>query len=297
MTHRLLDNTPLMLTSLLIVDSLHFVFAKMLQPYLPPTAAAMYVLLVATGQVVIYMAVWQTIRLDLLWRHIGLFLGVGFLVGGNTALNYVAVSYIDPGTASLLGHTSMLFGMVLGVVWLNDQLSRLEWAGAVVALAGVFIISFQPGDYLRLGALIVLISAFMYALHAALVKRFGRDLTVSDFFLFRLIFTSGFLVLFAAGQNQLVLPSGQGWLVLLMVGTLDVTISRALYYLALQRLTLSLHNIVLTFSPVVTIGWTLLLFGIWPTGQQLIGGLAVIAGLMMVALKQRPVNPPTGVQA
>lgn len=286
-----MNNTSPIIVLLLITDSLHFVFAKMLLPYLPPTASAMYVLLVATVQVGGYMLIWDEIRVEVFRRQAWFFLSIGFLVGANTAMNYASVDFIDPGTASLLGHSTILFGMILGVVWLQDKLVRLEIMGAIVAIIGLAIISFQPGDYLRLGAMLVLISAFMYAFHAAIVKRYGSHLDIKDFFFFRLLCTSGFLLLFTVGQGQLVWPSGQAWLILLMTGTVDVTISRALYYIALQRLSLSIHSLILTFSPVVTIGWTLLLFGIAPTVQQLVGGVAVMGGLALLAMAHYQPKP------
>ena len=57
-------------------------------------------------------------------------------------------------------------------------------------------------------------------------------------------------------------------------------------YLALRRLKLSLHAIVLTLSPVVAIGWSLFLFGTSPTLQQAMGGIAVLAGVLIVTLRQ-----------
>jgi len=75
-----------------------------------------------------------------------------------------------------------------------------------------------------------------------------------------------------------------------LAGTVDVTISRGLYYLALRRLKLSLLSLVLTLSPVVTMGWTLLLFGITPAPQQLVGGAAVIVGILMVTLGRLQLN-------
>ena len=60
--------------------------------------------------------------------------------------------------------------------------------------------------------------------------------------------------------------------------------SRGLYYLALRRLTLSHHSLILTLSPVASIVWTLLLFGFSPTVQQLVGGAAILAGVLMVTV-------------
>ena len=152
---------------------------------------------------------------------------------------------------------------------------------------GVFIISFQPGDYLRLGSLIVLSGSFMYALHTAVVKRHGSDIEFTNFFLFRVASITGFLLLFTIGRGQLVWPGWQVWPLLLLTGTVDVVVSRVLYYLALRRLQMSFHAILLTLSPVITILWSLVLFGTWPSLQGMLGGTAVIAGVIIVTIHKK----------
>jgi drug/metabolite transporter (DMT)-like permease len=64
----------------------------------------------------------------------------------------------------------------------------------------------------------------------------------------------------------------------------DVVISRTLYYVALRRLKMSVHSIVLALSPVAAICWSLLLFDTFPTPQQLLGGAAVILGVLLVTV-------------
>lgn len=284
---RLIDNAPLIVVCLLLIDSLHFVFARLLLPYLPPAASAFYVLAIATAQVAFFARLQGRLNFGVFRRNMGFFLVVGFLVAVSTILNYAAIEFIDPGTASLLSKAAILFGLGFSLVWLQDQLSRQQWGGVGVAIVGVVVITFQPGDYLRLGALMVLTSAFMYALHAALVKRYSEHLNLVDFFLFRLLSTSGFLLVLTAGGGQLVWPGPQAWLILLATATVDVVISRALYYLSLRQLKMSLHTIVLTASPVVAVGWSVFLFGVEPTAQQLIGGGAILAGIFLVTFRNK----------
>lgn len=276
------NNAPLIVIALLLVDSLHFVFARLLLPHLPPAVSVVYVLGAGTAEVVIFSLIWGQIDFGVFRRHVWFFLTIGFLIAASTILSYSSVAFIDPGTASLLAQTSVLFGIMFGLVWLRERLTGLDLAGIVVALAGVFIISFQPGDYLRFGSLVVLISAFLYALHAAVVKRYGASLGLAEFFLFRLLSTTAFLLLFVLGQGTLRWPGLQAWLLILLAGTVDVVLSRVLYYLALRRLQLSFHSLVLTVSPVVTILWSLALFGLWPAPRELIGGLGVLAGVLLV---------------
>lgn len=275
-------NAPVVIAVLLLVDSLHFVFARLLVPYLPGGTAAFYVLAVATVEVTIFMALRRTIHFDLFRRNYRFFLAIGLLVAASTTFNYVAVAYIDPGTASLLAQTSTIFALALSLIWLRERLNRVEVVGALVAVAGVFIINFQAGDYWRLGSLLVLGSSFMYALHAAIVKRHGGQLEFRNFFLWRVASTTGFLLIFTTVRGQLVWPSRQAWIILILAGTVDVVISRVLYYLALRRLRMSFHTVILTLSPVITILWSIALFGELPTLQGLVGGAAVISGVAII---------------
>jgi len=280
----------LLIITLLIVDSLHFVFARLLLPHISPGVSAMYVLAIGTVEVGLLGLIRRSLHLRTLRRYLWFFLTIGFLIGASTNINYEAVALIDPGTATLLSKTSILFGLGFGLLWLRESLTPAQIGGALVAVAGVFIISFQPGDYLRIGSLLVLGATLMYALHTAIVKRYGGEIEFLDFFFFRLLCTTGFLFLFALTRRALVWPSATAWLLLVLVGTVDVVISRTLYYMALHRLKMSIHSIVLTLSPVAAILWSLLLFDTAPLPQQLLGGAAVILGVLIATFNPRSRN-------
>jgi drug/metabolite transporter (DMT)-like permease len=217
------------------------------------------------------------------WKHWKLFLAIGFCIAVSTVVNYEAVSFIDAGTASMLGKTTLIFGLGFGILWLGDRLSRLQVIGSVIAIAGLVVITFQPGDFLRLGAVMIIGSTFLYALHAALSKRYTQEMDLVNFFFYRLLFTSMVLLVIVAGSGQLGLPpTPTAWFLLILAGTVDVTISRALYYTALRRLNMSIFSIMLTAGPVVAVIWSLLLFNTFPTPQQLIGGVGVLGGVALV---------------
>lgn len=285
----LLKNAPLVIAILLLLDSFHFVFARLLRAYLPPVPAALFVLGLAAVETAVFLAWKRQIQLNILRQHLPFFATVGFLVAGATSLSFASVRYVDAGTASMLAQTTTLFVLALGIFWLRERLHRNELLGAGVALLGIFAISFQPGDVLRLGSLLVLGSSLLYALHAAVVKRFGQEIDFANFFLFRVGSTAFFLLLFVLiqGTANWQWPSAVAWLVLLMVATVDVIFSRVLYYLALRRLQISHHAILLTLSPVIAVLWSLLLFGEAPTWQGFWGGTAVLLGVAIVTWQQR----------
>ncbi|MGC9468530.1 MAG: DMT family transporter [Anaerolineae bacterium] len=277
----------LLVAVLLILDSLHFVFARLLLPHVAPGTSVTLVLAVSVLEVGLYGLLTRRLHWQTTKQHFGFFLAIGALIGASTMINYEAVAFIDPGTASLLSQTSVLFSLGFAVLWLRDRLTPQQVGGAIVALIGVFVITFQPGDYLRVGALLVIVSALMYALHAALAKRYGTDIEFIDFFFHRLLFTLLILVVLASARGVLAWPAPRAWALIALVATVDVVLSRTLYYLALRRLTMSMHTIALTLSPVAAITWGLLLFHTRPTVQQLLGGLAVISGVLIVSLSRQ----------
>lgn len=271
-----------LLVALLLVDSLHFVFARLLVPHIQPALGALYVISIAAVEVGLFGLARGGLRLEPLRRHWPVFAGIGVCVAISTSLNYAAVAFIDPGTASMVGKTTVLFSLGFGLLWLGDRLSRAQLAGSAIALAGLAVIAFQPGDYLRLGSLMVLAATFLYALHAALTKRYMGGVDLLNFFFYRMLLTAAMLVLITGVRGELALPTAQAVPVLLATATVDVVISRTLYYWALRRLNMSIFAIVLTLSPVAAIVWSLLLFDTFPTGQQLLGGLGILLGVGLV---------------
>jgi drug/metabolite transporter (DMT)-like permease len=128
----------------------------------------------------------------------------------------------------------------------------------------------------------VVTGTFLYTLHAALVKRHGTQTAFLDFFLFRLLATTAFLLLFSLPLGGLPWPDAPVWGLIVVQATVDTVISRALYYLALRRLDMSLHTLIQTLSPVATVGWSFLLWGAVPGVAQAAGGLAILAGIGLI---------------
>jgi drug/metabolite transporter (DMT)-like permease len=276
----LVDNPWLLIPALLVVDSLHYVFARLLLPHVPPEVSGAYIMALSALQVGAFTR--GQLRLDLLRRHLPFFLAIGLLVGASTYLGMVAVRYIDPGTAALLSRVSVVFGVGLGVLWLGERLTRIEAMGAALAVVGVVVVAFRPGDYLRLGALLTLGGTLCYAMHAALVKRHGGQIPFVHFFLYRLVGTTAFMALIPLVHGGFMVPGPVGWLLLALTATVDTVVSRGLYYLALRRLDMSLHTILLTLSPVVTMLWSFALFGSVPSLTEGVGGAIVLAGVLLV---------------
>lgn len=283
---------PMLVTAMLFLTSMHFVFAALLKPYLTPSLSVFYILSIATVEVGVYLSFRGGIHFDVFNQNRWFFIILGAAIAISANLNYLAVFYIDPGVAALLNQSEVLFGLGFGLFWLRESLNRRQALGAAVAILGVIIVSYQSSDIFRLGSFLILGSAFCYALHAALTKRFAGDMDLGSFFFFRLLLTAIWMfsihAVFSLSSNQAILawPTWPGGFMIFLVASVDVGISRALYYAVLRRLPLSIHTLVLTLAPALTICWSYLLFNHPPNIQQLIGGVGIIGGVMLITWRR-----------
>ena len=277
-------STFLILPILLIVDSLHFIFARLLLPHSPPSVSVLFVLSVATLQVGTYAILTKKLNWREIRSNLWLFIALGLLISSSTTINYGAVEFIDPGIASVLAQTGTVWAVLFGLIWLKESLNPAQIYGAVFAVGGIFLVNFQAGDYVQIGSLLVLLSSALYALHAALTKKFSEKIDLTNFFFARLIFSVTAILIFSTLNRSLALPQASAWPYILLAGTIDVAISRALYYIALRRLKLTVHTIILTLSPVISILLSAVLFDSKLSLQQMIGGAIVLAGVLIVAL-------------
>ncbi len=279
------NNMPGVLLAMLLIDSMHLIFARFFAELnLLPTTSSLYVMAVATLQVGIFLQVTGRLRWSVFAEHPLFFASLGLTVSMSTVMNYASVQFIDPGTASLLSRLSTVFGLAFGLIWLRERFSSIEWVGAVLCIAGAFVIAFQEGDIFRTGSLLVVAATLSYALHAAITKKYGDEIDFLNFFFFRVAATTFFLFLFTAPTGGLVNPSPYSWLLLVITGTVDVVISRVLYYWALRNMRLGMHSLILTVTPVITILWAYLFFGQLPTVQAIIGGAIVLSGIFAISV-------------
>ncbi len=285
----LAQNNLLWLTILVLVESLHFVFARLLSLVISPDISAMYVQAVGTLLFGSYALATGKLDWRIFRRHWLFFLSIALLIGVSTNMSYRTITVVDPGTASMLGKVSIIFSLGFGFFWLKERLTLSQWIGAGISIIGSFVIAFQPGDFLQWGALLILGGTLMYALHTAIVKRFGGQMDFVNFFFFRILTTTAILFVIAAGRGVLAWPTLAGWGIVSLTAVMDVIISRLLFYVALRRMTMNIHTIVLTLSPVATILWSLLLFDTLPGLQQVIGGGAVLLGVLIVTWPGRGV--------
>ncbi len=93
-----------------------------------------------------------------------LFLGASFQQGG--------IVYTTAGKAGFITGFYIILVPILGIMF-KQKTSAAIWLGAVIALAGLYLLSVQENFSIGLGDLLVLASAFFWGFHVLVISRFS----------------------------------------------------------------------------------------------------------------------------
>ena len=217
-----------------------------------------------------------------------------FNFAGAFALAYYGFVRVHAGLGQTLLALVPLATLLLAVAWRQERLRAAAVAGTLLALAGIAVMSRAPlREAVPLLSLLALVgSALCFAQAAVLVRRFPRLHPV----VMNAVGMAAAAVLLVAGSvvagESIVLPrravtwAALGYLVL--VGSVAVFL---LYLVVLRHWAASRAAYGFVLIPLVTVG-----LSVWlddePVGAGLVlGGLLVLAGVYVGALRPAPAPP------
>ena len=226
--------------------------------------------------------------------------GVVGVVGYNVPMT-LGIRDVHAGFAGILLSTEPLWIALLSVVVLKHRLTKpLAW-GLAVAFAGVVTLSVGNGLTVSTsmfgGAALVLLGAFMWGAYSVavgpLVRRYGA-LRVSAVTMW--IGTVPLLAICAAGMLSTSL-NATGWLILFLYGLGPNLIGMLLWNYGLSRVPGPQAGLLLNLYPVVSVAGGVTLLGEPLTVLTVLGGLVVLAGLLLSQLRSAGSADATGTPA
>lgn len=218
---------------------------------------------------------------------------LGALEIATTAFFYLSIQVIpDPAVTSFLGNLYPVMLTAMGIIYLNEKFSLMEGAGAMLALAGAFVVSYQGGTSLSglfiPGAGIVLVNAFLASVASVVVKLNVRDLGPEVINTNRSIWLLAFsVVMFAALDQPFVFdPKVLGNIAFgAFIGDFLAVL---LIYYSFFYIEVSKSSIVQSTKVVFVLAGSILYFGNMPLLHQLLGGLLTLVGVILISAAKLP---------
>ncbi len=212
--------------------------------------------------------------------------------GYHVALNFGA-ALVTAGQAALLVATIPLWTAFGAWKALGEQVAPRHWVGLCVSLAGVAVMSLEPGDLaVPLGSLFVLIAAMCAGANIVMQKALVRRYRAFDLTVMSATVGSLPLILWLPTQGDaLAQLDGVHWVVVVYLGLGPITFGYWLSTVALSALpAYRMSQFLLLIPPVASfIAWVAL--DEVPSGRMIVGGLVVLLGVG-VTIRRRKVTRP-----
>ena len=206
-----------------------------------------------------------------------------------TSTFYAAIATSDnPAIPSFLRNLEYLFVTLLGILLLSERFGNYARAGALLTLAGAFIINSNQTsftEFLTGASGLMLISTSFYAVRTTLAKKHIREIRPVVLAINRAVFLLMFatVFMFAKGFSFVIPLSAFVWIAAgSFVGPFLTSIFQ---YSALRFIEASRAAIVQSTTGLFVLLGAFLIFGNLPATLQIIGGVVAIAGVMLLMVR------------
>lgn len=232
--------------------------------------------------------------------------GLGFGVAQFTFLYWGMAAGMPTGLASLVLQSSAPFTLVLGVLLLGERVRSRQWIGIAVAVAGMALVGWSRAQAAALLPFLLVLAGALGWAFGNLSSRLAKPTNPLHLTLWMsvvvpvpmlalsLVFEGpGQIAAAIAGSlNAAALPAWGGLLYTCVIGTV---VGSGLWTWLLSR-----HpaGVVAPFSMLVPVAGILtaaLVLGEWPTWLELVGGVVVVAGVLVGARRPKVVEPAPSV--
>jgi len=200
--------------------------------------------------------------------------------------------FVSPSIASIINSTVPIFVLILSWAMLPDEQPNLpSTIGVLCGFVGIFYVfspgaKFQVGNVQELqGLLSVVLMSISYALGAVSMKKLPKDVDRVWVLLLQAVSGSIFLFILCAMRGERIvstehaIPAITGLMYLAICSTV---IASLVYYFLIEQLGV-LKTVTVTYlSPFVAILADIFMLGIHLKSHEMIGGLIILTGLLLI---------------
>lgn len=222
-------------------------------------------------------------------RH-GLILGV--LYGIAQLLQTAGLAHTSASVSGFLTGLYVVFTPLLSALILKTRIPRVVWLAALLATAGLGMLSLQ-GFAIGYGELLTVASAVIYALHVVAMGRMsepGNALQLSVVQMAVIAVLCGI----GAAPGGIQLPTSRlDWAIIVYMALIAGALAMLLQTWAQARVEASRAAVIMAMEPVWAAAFAVALGGESLTWRMLLGGGAILAAMYLVELapRRRPSAP------
>jgi drug/metabolite transporter (DMT)-like permease len=212
----------------------------------------------------------------------GLIAGTVLFIGAS--LQQAGMVYTEAGKAGFITGFYVILVPLIGI-FIGQYITKLLWAGVFLALAGLYLLTINGPFVLQKGDLLILLSAFFWAIHVQVINRLVDTYAALPLSAFQFavcgLLSIGTAIFFETITLDSILLAT---IPLLYGGLMSVGIAYTMQVVAQQHVHQAYASIILSFETVFAVigGW--LLLGEILSLRNISGCLLMLAGIVIVQI-------------
>ena len=266
---------------------------------LPSLVLAFWRDLFVSFGMVVGLLVFSRARFQLEKTHWGFMVLYGLTLAIFNSMWTFSVQYNGAAVATVMAFSSPAMTAILSKIVFKENFSRIKIFSILLSLAGIVFVSgaHDPATWNLnpLGIIFGLISGLMFAIYN-LEGKHASDTHIDSWtaLLYSFAFATVFLLFFNLGNDLLITrkppfadmlwlgSSISGWGLLFFLGVAPTLGGFGLYTLSIRYLSPTTSNLIATLEPAFTAIWAYFLLNEILTGTQLMGGMLVLIGVILL---------------
>lgn len=215
----------------------------------------------------------------------GLCCGLALFVASN--LQQFGIQYTSVGKAGFITAMYIVLVPVLGV-FLKKKIGLKVWISVALAVVGLYLLCITEGFSVGLGDLLVLLCAFVFAVHILVIDYFspktdGVRLSCIQFLVCGVL--SGICMMIAEQPDMGAIL--QAWMPVLYAGVMSCGVAYTLQIIGQKGMDPTVASLILSLESVVSVlaGWALL--GQSLSARELLGCVLMFGAIILAQLPER----------
>ncbi len=214
---------------------------------------------------------------------------LGFATAATMILAWLSLDLLNPAFAAFLSRFSPVLAIAFGVFFLSERLSLRLLAPAGLMVVGGCISMVGRWQIVGLGVVFGLLACCGVATQR-LIAKIKVSKVHPNIVTFYRVFVGALvlaLVVLGVGKAEFANVEGKYWAVMLLGAFLGPCLGHLLMFRSYMYWELSRASIVVIVQPLLVIPLAYLVFGKFPGGMELIGGMVILIGAFWLAWVHR----------